>query len=293
MKLDLLLDTISPLKLVSKRTALTLLGGTVAFLGLIWTLSPSPLLPTPPEVWQSFLDLSSDGLMYQLGVSYILNLQAIGWAVVVSLGLSYLSVVPLFNPIVNLSTSLRFLSFAGLSIAFAVIFTSKHEIKVVMLAFSISVWFVTAMLDVIKAIPQEQYDLARTLRMGEWRVVWEVVVLGQMDKVFDVLRQTAAMGWMMLTMVESVAYSEGGIGTVLQNVQKHVRLADIMAIQLCIMFMGIVQDYLIGFLKTQFCPYAGKKAGGHCKFLERTKEVVEQKKFQGWPSFIGYLQDDL
>ena len=263
MKLDLLLDTISPLKLVSKRTALTLLGGTVAFLGLIWTLSPSPLLPTPPEVWQSFLDLSSDGLMYQLGVSYILNLQAIGWAVVVSLGLSYLSVVPLFNPIVNLSTSLRFLSFAGLSIAFAVIFTSKHEIKVVMLAFSISVWFVTAMLDVIKAIPQEQYDLARTLRMGEWRVVWEVVVLGQMDKVFDVLRQTAAMGWMMLTMVESVAYSEGGIGTVLQNVQKHVRLADIMAIQLCIMFMGIVQDYLIGFLKTQFCPYAGKKAGGH------------------------------
>jgi len=29
--------------------------------------------------------------------------------------------------------------------------------------------------------------------MGSWRTMWEVVVLGQIDKAFDVLRQNAAI----------------------------------------------------------------------------------------------------
>jgi NitT/TauT family transport system permease protein len=193
----------------------------------------------------------------------MLNLEAIGCAILISLGLAYLSVVPLFKPLVELSTSLRFLSMAGLSVAFAVAIPSPHTVKVAMLTFSISVWFITSMLDVIRAIPQEQYDLARTLRMGRWRVVWEVVVLGQIDKAFDVLRQTAAMGWMMLTLVESIVFAEGGVGTVLQTMQKHARFGDIMAIQICILILGVGQDYGIGVMKNLFCPYANTNGGKH------------------------------
>ncbi len=251
------LNVISPLKATNKRTSTTLMVGTVVFLSLVWLFSPSPLLPKPQEVLECFNDQWRDGLGTQLITSYTLNLEAIGCALLVSLSLAYLSVVPLFHPLVALGIlPLRFLSMAGLSVAFAVAIRDPHEVKVAMLTFSISVWFVTSMLDVIKDIPQEQYDLARTLRMGQWRVVWEVVVLGQIHRVFDVLRQTAAVGWMMLTMIESMVFAEGGVGTVLQTMQKHARFGDIMAIQLCILILGISQDYTIGILKNLFCPYA-------------------------------------
>jgi NitT/TauT family transport system permease protein len=129
-------------------------------------------------------------------------------------------------------------------------------LKLSLLVFSVSVFFVTGMADVIESIPKEKFDLARTLRMGEWRVVWEVIVLGQVDKAFDVLRQNAAIGWMMLTMVEGIVRSEGGVGTILLDQNHHFRLAAVFAIQLTILLLGLMQDYGIGLTKNMLCPYA-------------------------------------
>src|SRR5208282_5435271 len=151
-----------------------------------------------------------------------------------------------FRAVVTALSKLRFLSMVGLSFFFTSATHNQHQEKISMLVFSISVFFVTGMADVIESIPKEQYDLARTLRMGPWRTVWEVVVLGQIDKAFDVLRQNAAIGWMMLTMIESMVRSEGGIGAVLSNANKHFYLNAIMAIQLVILLTGLAQDYLIG-----------------------------------------------
>ena len=82
--------------------------------------------------------------------------------------------------------------------------------------------------------------------MGEWRVVWEVVVRGTADKALEVLRQNAAIGWMMLTMVEGISRSEGGVGAMLLNQNKHFHLAEVFAIQLLILLVGVLQDYGLG-----------------------------------------------
>src|SRR2546423_1702414 len=79
------------------------------------------------------------------------------------------------------------------------------------------VFFVTSMASVIAAIPKEDFDHARTLRMSEWRVVWEVVILGTVATAFEVMRQNAAIGWMMLTTVEGIFRGEGGVGAMLMN----------------------------------------------------------------------------
>jgi NitT/TauT family transport system permease protein len=155
-----------------------------------------------------------------------------------------------------LLSKLRFLSLVGLTFFFTLMARSGHELKLSLLVFSVSVFFVTGMADVINGVPKEMFDLARTLRMGEWRVVWEVIVLGQIDQVFDVLRQNAAMGWMMLTMVEGIVRSEGGVGTVLLDQNHHFRLAAVFAIQLTILLLGLFQDYSIGLTKSLLCPYA-------------------------------------
>jgi NitT/TauT family transport system permease protein len=112
------------------------------------------------------------------------------------------------------------------------------------------------MADVLAAIPREKFDLARTLGMSEWRVTWEVVVLAQADKVFDVLRQNAAIGWMMLTMVEGMSRSEGGVGAMLVNQNRHFHLAAVLAIQVTILLLGLAQDYAIGAARKVLCPYA-------------------------------------
>lgn len=112
------------------------------------------------------------------------------------------------------------------------------------------------MLDVLAAIPKEKYDLARTLRMGEWQVLWEVQILGRIDVMFDVIRQNGAMAWLMLPLVEGLVRSGGGIGVVLVTQNKQFHLADIFAIQLSILGLGVFQDFGIGWIKKTVCPYA-------------------------------------
>lgn len=246
----------TPNAMLDKTSMKFLILGQVSIAVLLWVFSPSPLLPKPMEVLTSLASLWEAGMGAELITSLTLNIEAITIATMISLLISYATVMPFFKPIAKLIGKLRFLSMAGLTFLFTLMTTGGHELKLSLLSFSVCVFFVTSMEDVLKSIPKEIYDLARVLHMSRWRVVWEVVILGQFDKVFDVIRQNAAMSWMMLTLVEGIVRSEGGIGTVLLDQNHHFRLSAVFAIQLTILLCGIGQDYALGFLKKFFCPYA-------------------------------------
>jgi NitT/TauT family transport system permease protein len=252
-----LLAAFSPNRVISKTTIRIIVVFQIAVLLLVWATSSYVFLPKPMDVLRAFTDLwNHEGLGQELIVSFLLNIQAIAWAALISLGLAYLTVVPFFRPIVLALSKGRFLSMVGLTFFFTVLFASGHQLKVGLLVFGVTVFFVTSMIDVVAQVPKEKFDLARTLRMGEWRVVWEVIVLGRADAAFDALRQNAAMGWMMLTMVEGISRSEGGIGALLLNQNKHFHLDAVFAIQLSILVIGMFQDYMLGVAKKFICPYA-------------------------------------
>ena len=250
------LNVLSPNRVISRQTVRWLIGFQLLMLFFIWIFSPTVFLPKPKEVFQALSEMWMEGLGGELITSFTLNLQAIALSTILSLLLAYLTVIPFFRPIVTLLSKLRFLSMVGLTFFFTLMATTGHELKLYLLVFSVSVFFVTGMAEVVAAIPKEKFDLARTLRMGEWRVVYEVVILGQADKAFETLRQNAAMGWMMLTMVEGISRSEGGVGAMLLNQNKHFHLSAVFAIQISILFLGLGQDYVIGLLRRVFCPYA-------------------------------------
>src|SRR5207302_9454566 len=140
-------------------------------------------------------------------------------------------VIAAFRPIVMAISKGRFLSLVGFTFVLMLMVENGHQLKTGLLIFGVTVFYVTSMAAVVLQIPRADFDYARTLRMSEWRVVWEVVILGTADKAFEVLRQNAAIGWMMLTMVEGIARAEGGVGVMLLNQSKHFRLADVFAIQ--------------------------------------------------------------
>ena len=251
------LGVFAPNRVISRNTLRIIVAFEVAVLLIVWATSTYPFLPKPPDVYRAFLDLwAHEGLGQELITSFLLNVQAMAWATVLSLGLAYLTVVPAFRPIVMALSKGRFLGMVGLTFFFTLLFKSGHQLKVSLLVFGVSVFFVTSMIDVVAQIPKEKFDLARTLRMGEWRVVWEVIVLGRADAAFDAMRQNAAMGWMMLTMVEGISRSEGGIGALLLNQNKHFRLEAVFAIQIAILILGLFQDYLLGVAKKFLFPYA-------------------------------------
>ena len=215
----------------------------------------NPIIPTPVEVAREWVEQVKQGLFVRLVESYTLNLWGLLISSALSLGLAYLSVVAIVRPGVELISRLRFLGMTGLTFVFGM-YLSGRTLQVAMLVFGIVVFYLTSMLSVVRAIPEAELDHARTLRMGPWRIVWEVGVRGTLDQALDVLRQNAAMGWMMLTMVEGLVRSEGGVGVMLIDQNRRLNLAGVFAIQASILAVGMLQDFVIHQVRAMICPFA-------------------------------------
>ncbi len=240
------LDAFLPNRTISPSVWKILLIGEAATALALWWFLPLQIIPKPGEVFHALSGLWMEGLGRELIISFLLNIQAILWTLLVSLALSYLTVLPAFRPIAAAISKGRFLGLIGLTLIFTLTVGGGHKLKL----------SVTSMASVVAALPKERFDHARSLGMSEWRVVWEVVILGTADEAFEVLRQNAAIGWMMLTMVEGISRAEGGIGAMLLNQNKHFHLAEVFAIQIVILAVGMGQDYAIGLIRNLCCPYA-------------------------------------
>ena len=224
---------------------------------LFWINSPFKVLPRPMEVLEALKKLwLTMGLGQELASSFSMNVQALLISSLLALGLAYSTVFPFMRPVVAAIARGRFLSTIGFSWIFTLYLGGGHPLKTAYLVFGITVFYVTSMAAVIAAIPKGEFDHARTLQMSEWRVVWEVVILGTADKAFEVLRQNAAIGWMMLTLVEGTVRSGGGLGVMLLNLNKQVMLAEVFAVQILILLVGMAQDSAIGLARRAVCPYA-------------------------------------
>lgn len=251
------LDLVTPNAPLTHSIRRYILWSEVAILAVLWVASPFRFLPKPGEVFHALGDMWTNyGLGGELITSLSLNIQALVVSTILSLALAYLATIGIFRPPVLLFGKLRFLSLMGLTFFFTIAVSTGHQLKLSLEVFSVSVFFVTGMVDVVAGIPKEKYDLARTLRMGPWRILWEVVILGQADRGFDVLRQNAAIGWMMLASIEAMSRSEGGVGALMVTQNRHFYLAAVVGMQLCILGLGLAQDYAIAGFRKLLCPYA-------------------------------------
>lgn len=256
-KISGLVHAFSPNRVLSRTSLQIIIGIQIAAFLLLWIASPFKVLPRPGEVFTALGVLwNRDGLGQELLVSLGLNIKALLISAALSIGLAYLTVLPFFRPLVGAIGKGRFLSMAGFTLIFTLMVGGGPNLKLALLVFAMTVFFVTSMASVVSEIPKADFDYARTLRMSEWRVVWEVVILGTADKALEVMRQNAAIGWMMLTMVEGIYRGEGGVGAMLLNQQKYFRMDSVFAIQILLLLVGLCQDYIIGLIRRLVCPYS-------------------------------------
>lgn len=239
------------------RTALLMTLSQLVLLLVIWNFVPISGLSSPFEIITSLVDLvKNQGLIRELLVSVLVILKSILYSSIISLLIGYLATALLFKPFASLVSSFRFLGFAGITFLFTLWTSSGMELKIWLLTFGMTVFLATTIIAEVKSIPKDQIDYARTLGLKGWGITWEMVVLGKLDVMVDLIRQNAAIGWVMLSMVEGLVRSDGGIGTLLVTQNKYFHLSAVFAIQGVILAYGILQDVAFKKLRAFLFPYS-------------------------------------
>jgi len=247
----------TPNEPITKRLYSTIAIAYLSLALVTWLVYPPAILPTVDSTLAAFPSLWVDqGLGYELWVSIGLNAQAVSIMTVVSLLVSYGTALAVLRPVASWFSAFRFNGFVGLPLLLTFMLSSQHDIKVTLLVIGMSVFTVPAIVSMIESMPREYYDHARVLRMGEWQVLWEVVVLGKFHEVLDILRTNMAVGWMMLPMVEGLFKTEGGIGALILAQNRVFKLEEVYCIIFAVIAVGIIQDYLVQVFKRLACPHA-------------------------------------
>ena len=240
----------------SRKIYLLLITAWIVGFILLWQFEVPDEIPRPMAVLQAFPELWRRNVLYDLAASYLLNVKALAISTIISLFLAYSSRFAVLKPMSQGVSLLRFLGLTGFGLLLVIYFGNGEGLKVAMLTIAITVFYSTGMIaEVNNEELLEMEDYAKTLRMGEWKILREVYIYGTLDRAFELLRQNAAMGWMMLTGVEGMVRTGGGIGIVILDGSRFNNLAIVYAAVLVVLLVGLLQDFGLDWLKYLACPY--------------------------------------
>ena len=224
---------------------------------LLWSLRPTSVVPSPSEVLHGFSRMWWEGeLIPAVLASVKTSGEALLLTALISLPLAYRRVFSWARPLVAWVSAGRFLGLVGLPFLFMLALGGGHALKVALLTFGMSVFTVTGLSAEVEALPRAAFDHARNLGLSKVRVLWEVVVRGTFDRALELLRQNAAMGWTLLTRVEGLVRSEGGVGVLLLEQHRNFHLPELFALQALVLGLGFTQDFLLRGVHRMACPYA-------------------------------------
>ncbi|WP_346316489.1 ABC transporter permease subunit [Chitinophaga sp. YIM B06452] len=245
-----------PLRMLDKRTMTILLVAEAVIALLVWQLSGGGLIPTPDKVLKAIGTIfTMPDFIDNLFASIVLTVKGMGISIIIALIISYLSIVPFFQPVARFVIKCRYLTLTGLIFLFTLLTQNGGQLKLSLLIFGIVPFFVTSLLGVIENINKQEYELCTTLRMSSWQSLWEVIIVGRLDQVFEVMRQNFAIAWLMITSVEGLSMSQGGLGVMLIKANKYVQLDIVFGTLVIIFVLGIFFDFILGLFRHWLFPY--------------------------------------
>lgn len=246
----------TPFEKVDKTTSSIISSFWLVLLLLIWAsigFGQTHLFPTMPQVWKGISGLYAEGLVVHIGSSVWLCAQAVFISVIISLSFAYLSTTPAMKPVATFISKFRFLPLTGISYYITMLIQDARLLQIWILVIFMTTFLITSLLAVLKDIPDEDYDHARSLGYSRWGMLMEVVVKGHFDYVIEVIRQNLAIVWMMLVAVESIMVAAGGLGFLIKNSDKLDDQGRIVALQIVILLVGLGLDFILTFTrKTAF-----------------------------------------
>lgn len=235
-----------------------LLGWVILLLAFwfIGTAGTKHLFPSPSQVFEGFKGLYNEGLVVHIFNSLKLCFISIFMAIGISLLLAYTWPIPILKPIAELVTRFRFLPFTGLSFYIAMVVHDARNMQIWIMVIFLTTFLTSSLLAVIRDIPQQEFDHAKTLKCSRLEILWQVIILGRIDYVIDVIRQNLAITWMMLVTIESIVVASGGLGFLIKNSDKFMNHGRIIALQIIILLIGLALDWSINYLRKALFRYS-------------------------------------
>jgi len=246
----------NPFARISKQAFITMVVLQAVITLLLWQTASNGLIPPPGKVVNAFLHLLSTRLLIDnLLVSLLLTVKAMLLSILITLLIAYLSVIPFFKGIAQFIVKCRYLTLTGLIFIFTLLTKDGSQLKLSLLIFGIVPFFTCSFLAVIFNIDKQEFELCKTLGYNNWQTLYEVIIVGKADQAFEILRQNFAISWLMITMVEGLNMSEGGIGALMIKYNKYNDLTNVLALQLVIFLVGLLFDYLLGSIRLWLFPH--------------------------------------
>ena len=240
---------LKPFEEVHKSTSTLILSSWLLILIIGWTISSfigtTHIFPTLFQVFHGLSDLWKEGLIIHILSTLSLFGKALLYSVIISLILCYLSPLPLLKPISSIISKLRYLPLTGISFYISILINDGRSIQVWVLVIFISTFLITSILGVLKDIPEEEFNHARTLGCNRWEILWEVVIKGRFDYIIESIRINLAIAWVSIVMIESILIARGGLGVLIKNSDKLGNQGRVVAAQIIIILFGLLIDFLL------------------------------------------------
>jgi NitT/TauT family transport system permease protein len=253
-------DIFKPFGKINRQTVFIIVIMQVIVTLLVWQTTSNGLIPKPVNIAAAFGNLLTTKLLLDnMLVSLVLTLKAMLYSIIITLFFAYASVIPFFKSIAQFIVKCRYLTLTGLIFVFTLLTKDGSALKLSLLVFGIVPFFTTSFLSVIVNIDKQEYELCKTLGYNNWQTLYEVIIVGKADQVFEILRQNFAISWLMITMVEGLSMSEGGIGSLLIKFNKYNDITNVIALQLVIFMIGLGFDYLLGITRHWLFPHSKLK----------------------------------
>lgn len=225
--------------------------------GLFWLFSPLKVLPTPMAVVHAMHDMwAKYQLVSHIMVTLKLNIVGLLYSSIISLIISYLSVIPFFKPFNKVVKVLRYIPIVGFTLVFLSLFAIGWPTKVAMLTTGMTFFLVTSMTDVVNNIPKMKYELAKVLGYNDWQIFTSVVLRPTLPQMIDMVAQNAAIGWVMITSIETYNRTEGGIGSQIYSYSATNNMAEVYGLLFIIGIIALAEDWFFITLKKTLFPYS-------------------------------------
>lgn len=210
-------------------------------------LVPHFFLPAPDEVIKSlFYLIFEKDLLQAVGVSAIRIAKAFGLSLAVALPLgiamgSFELINRIFDPIIAPMRYLPITAFIPLLILW---FGIDEAQKVAFLFLGTVVFLLPAVVDAIRAVPEELVQTAFTLGATKAQVIRTVLIPAALPQIFDGFRVMNAIAWTYIILAE-IVNAQSGIGYILQLAGQHNKPEWSFAGILVVGIIGIITDVLI------------------------------------------------
>jgi len=235
--------------------SITVLLVLVVFFGG-WSLTGSQYIPTPVEILGAIPRLLEKDLIREFLKSLGFCFTSMFYSFVLSLIICYLSILPIFRSFGEFLRKFRFLPSVGFSFLFMKMTDGIDQQMSWMMIWGISTWLMYSMIGIALSIGEDEIMYAKSLRLSKWQMVRELLIKGKAVEILQAFIGNFAIAWMMLAYIENISKASGGIGVVLAESNKYYYFDEVYAIQILILFTGIIIDFLLRKTLVFLLPYS-------------------------------------